>query len=50
MYDFTKQEEGELTIRKGQVITVIDKTDQNWWRGRVDDKEGIFPVSYVKLS
>ena len=49
MYDFTKEEEGELTIRKGQKIIVLDKTDKNWWRGRVDNREGIFPVSYVKV-
>jgi len=32
-FDFEPLEEDELHIRKGDIITVIDKCNQNWWRG-----------------
>ncbi|GBP29720.1 Protein E(sev)2B [Eumeta japonica] len=34
MYDFTPQEAGELEFRRGDVITVTDRSDQHWWQER----------------
>lgn len=47
-FDFEPQEAGELRLRKGDVITVLDKSDQNWWKGSCNGQEGMFPVPYVK--
>ncbi len=49
-FDFEPQEEGELRLRKGDRIEVLDKSDPNWWRGRCNGMEGMFPVPYVKDS
>ncbi|XP_071953318.1 growth factor receptor-bound protein 2-like [Antedon mediterranea] len=48
LFDFVAQEEVELSFLKGQHIEVIDRSDQNWWKGRLNGKEGMFPASYVK--
>ena len=47
-FDFEPQESGELRLRKGDIITVLDKSDQNWWKGSCNGQEGMFPVPYVK--
>ncbi|KAI1298416.1 Protein E(sev)2B [Halotydeus destructor] len=47
MYDFTPQENGELEFRRGDVITVIDRTDENWWEGEIRNRKGYFPATYV---
>lgn len=47
MYDFTPQEAGELEFRRGNIITVIDKTDDNWWEGEIGNRRGYFPATYV---
>ena len=47
-FDFEPQEDGELRLRKGDKITVLDKSDANWWRGKCNGREGMFPVPYVK--
>ena len=48
-FDFEPQESGELKLRKGDKITVLDKSDSNWWKGKcADGREGMFPVPYVK--
>lgn len=47
LYDFTPQEAGELEFRRGDVITVTDRSDQNWWQGQIAHRQGMFPASYV---
>ncbi|XP_031562660.1 dynamin-binding protein-like [Actinia tenebrosa] len=37
----------ELSFLKGERINVIEKVDENWWRGESRGKIGIFPNSYV---
>lgn len=47
LYNFEPQESGELRFRKGDVITVIDSSDANWWKGQCHGETGLFPSSYV---
>lgn len=47
MYDFTPQEAGELEFRRGEIITVVDRTDPNWWEGEIANRRGYFPATYV---
>eukprot|EP00911_Craspedida_sp_UC1_P002320 UC1_evm1s1749 len=47
-YDFTPQEAGELAFRKGDIITVIDDSDPNWWKGQCHGEQGLFPATYVQ--
>lgn len=52
LYDFEAVQDGDLGFTKGDVIEIIDKTnDVNaWWRGRLNGREGVFPGNYVKLE
>ena len=48
LYDFIPQEHGELEFRRGDVITVTDKSDQHWWTGELGGtRRGLFPATYV---
>lgn len=47
LYDFTPQEAGELEFKRGDVITVTDRTDQHWWHGEIGHRRGLFPATYV---
>nr|CAI5846363.1 unnamed protein product [Callosobruchus analis] len=47
LYDFTPQEQGELEFRRGDVITVTDRSDQHWWHGEIGHRKGLFPATYV---
>ncbi|KAL5254346.1 hypothetical protein ACHWQZ_G013956 [Mnemiopsis leidyi] len=47
LFDFTPLEEGELMLKRGQEVHILDDTDPNWWRGTVDGKSGMFPANYV---
>eukprot|EP00052_Salpingoeca_macrocollata_P030833 m.321089 g.321089 ORF g.321089 m.321089 type:complete len:254 (+) comp24935_c0_seq1:118-879(+) len=47
-YNFEPQEPGELRFKKGDIITVNDDTDPNWWKGQCHGETGLFPAAYVK--
>jgi hypothetical protein len=38
----------ELSFSKGENINVIEKVNENWWRGESNGKIGIFPNSFVE--
>lgn len=50
MYDYTAQEEGELSFKEGDVITIYHKHDDGWWEGEVNGKRGSFPANYTKAG
>ncbi|XP_039434512.1 E3 ubiquitin-protein ligase SH3RF1-like [Culex pipiens pallens] len=53
LYDFSmgpNEEEGCLTFKKGALIHVLRRVDQNWAEGRIADKIGIFPISFVEMN
>lgn len=51
LYSFAGEQDGDLPFKKGDVITIIQKSDStdDWWTGRVGNQEGIFPANYVEL-
>lgn len=47
LYTFEPTEPGELSFEKGDIIKVVDRGYQDWWRGQLKGRTGIFPVNYV---
>ncbi|KAK9421532.1 putative Regulator of cytoskeleton and endocytosis [Seiridium unicorne] len=47
LYDYSAQAEGDLSFRAGDVITIVQRTnnDNEWWTGKVNGKTGQFPGS-----
>ncbi|KAI9247696.1 hypothetical protein BDA99DRAFT_253801 [Phascolomyces articulosus] len=52
LYDLDAQQDGDLTIRAGDRIEIIEKTDDtmDWWKGKIGQREGMFPANYVEPS
>ncbi|KAJ3396321.1 hypothetical protein HDU92_003380 [Lobulomyces angularis] len=50
LYSFQGQKDTDLSFEKGDLIEVVKKTasDNDWWKGRLNGKEGDFPANYVK--
>ena len=40
---------GELVFRKGDIITTTEWVDNEWIRGKVGGKTGMFPINFVKI-
>uniref|UniRef100_A0AAQ5XJR3 SH3 domain-containing protein n=1 Tax=Amphiprion ocellaris TaxID=80972 RepID=A0AAQ5XJR3_AMPOC len=48
LYDYRANRSDELTVRRGDVIQVLYKDNDNWWFGRlVNGQQGYFLASYV---
>ena len=41
-------EEGEITLRRGDVIEITDDSNTSWWEGVCNGKQGLFPATYVE--
>jgi jouberin len=48
LYDYNAARSDELCLRRGDVITVLYKDNDNWWMGElVNGQQGFFPANYV---
>ncbi len=49
LYDYKPEHDDELALKRGQVFTVTEKRDADWWLGVTDDgASGLFPSNYVQ--
>jgi len=48
-FSFTAQTPMELSLVKGESLSLTRRIDNNWFEGRVGSRKGIFPVSYVEV-
>lgn len=50
IYDYTAQNEDELTLRMGDIITIVtkDNVDAGWWKGELKGRIALFPDNFVE--
>ncbi|XP_017465877.1 PREDICTED: sorbin and SH3 domain-containing protein 1 isoform X7 [Rhagoletis zephyria] len=48
-YNFQAQSGIELSLNKGELVTLTRRVDENWFEGKIANRKGIFPVSYVEV-
>lgn len=55
VYDYAPQGEGELAISEGDLLFVLEKGEDDWWKVKKkaeseeeDEEEGLVPSNYVE--
>ncbi|KAM9957361.1 hypothetical protein ACTFIR_009466 [Dictyostelium discoideum] len=50
LYDYNGENEGDLSFREGDIITILDQSDPDgWWQGSLPTGEqGFFPSNFVQ--
>ncbi|XP_052842340.1 uncharacterized protein LOC128256191 isoform X26 [Drosophila gunungcola] len=48
-YNFQAQSGVELSLNKGELVTLTRRVDGNWFEGKIANRKGIFPCSYVEV-
>uniref|UniRef100_A0A8C5SCM6 SH3 domain-containing protein n=1 Tax=Laticauda laticaudata TaxID=8630 RepID=A0A8C5SCM6_LATLA len=49
LHDFTAETQEDLSFKKGDCILILEQVDSEWYRGRLNGKEGIFPAVFVHV-
>ncbi|KAG9339690.1 hypothetical protein JZ751_023336, partial [Albula glossodonta] len=47
LYRFRAIEKDDLDFHPGDRITVIDDSNEEWWRGKIGEKAGFLPATYI---
>ncbi|KAF9457481.1 hypothetical protein BDZ94DRAFT_1273095 [Collybia nuda] len=50
LYDFVAQADGDLSFNTGDKIEIVERTAsaEDWWTGRLNGEQGVFPGNYVQ--
>lgn len=48
LYKFVPQENEDLEMRPGDMITLLEDSNEDWWRGKIQDRIGFFPANFVQ--
>ena len=48
LYSYAGQHDDELAFNAGDIITMISKDEEAWWKGELDGRVGVFPSNYVE--
>lgn len=49
LFDFPGSDEEDLPFRKGDVLRVLEKTEEQWWSAQnADGRKGLIPVPYIE--
>ncbi|XP_021352010.1 spectrin alpha chain-like [Mizuhopecten yessoensis] len=48
LYDYTEKSPREVSMKKGDVLTLLNCANKDWWKVEVNDRQGFVPAAYVK--
>ena len=48
LYAYGGQHDDELAFEAGDIINLISKDEEAWWKGELNGRTGVFPSNYVE--
>ncbi|BGP18863.1 hypothetical protein JCM10213_003518 [Rhodosporidiobolus nylandii] len=50
LYDYDATQPEDLPFKEGERVEILEVVSDDWYRGALNGKEGIFPSSYVQMQ
>lgn len=50
LYDYISSTPGDLSFKRGEIITLKKRIDSNWYQGECGGNQGVFPLCYVQVN
>ena len=47
-FSYHPELEDELELAVGDEVLVLEVIEEGWWKGRIGQKEGVFPINFVE--
>ncbi|XP_037551255.1 SH3 and cysteine-rich domain-containing protein [Nematolebias whitei] len=47
LYSFSSQQSHDLEMRAGDRILLVDDSNEDWWKGIIEDRIGYFPAAFA---
>jgi hypothetical protein len=44
----SEKDPADLTFSAGDIIEIVEETNADWWKGRFNGRDGLFPSNYVE--
>lgn len=48
LYDYAEKSPREVSMKKGDILTLLNSNNKDWWKVEVNDRQGFVPAAYVK--
>ena len=49
LFAYTAQQSNCLSMNEGDILTIIDKPNQDWWGAELNGKRGLVPSAYLEV-
>ncbi|XP_073197446.1 SH3 domain-containing protein 19 isoform X7 [Lepidochelys kempii] len=49
LHDFPAEHADDLDLHSGETVYLLEKIDNEWYRGKLENRTGIFPTNFVKV-
>lgn len=48
LYDYAEKSPREVSMKKGDILTLLNSNNKDWWKVEINDRQGFVPAAYVK--
>jgi uncharacterized protein YaiE (UPF0345 family) len=50
MYDYSASNADELSFSEGEILTIVDTSEDEWWKAERDGAVFIVPAGYLEVA
>ncbi|XP_074654192.1 spectrin alpha chain-like [Tubulanus polymorphus] len=50
LYDYQEKSPREVSMKKGDVLVLLNSANKDWWKVEVNDRQGFVPAAYVRRT